>query len=628
MEPNGAERARLNNLGMTLINADHSVCFETLWQIGAERARLNNLGMTLINADHSVCFETLWQILFDSGVPTIPPPPPPDFILSSILAFDSIFTLANAISGLADTRNQCLNSSGSIPSFETCASTETLQGQREFVIQFYNSTDFNTILGDMRPRNRFEVTRDYSVTNLRSSYILENWANPLTPRDFPVFREIGVVWQDTRTFTATSATFYNGGSTETPTNRVASPAEDKQFVSQYSGVGITFFVFLVIFSIASISWVLYNWSLPIIKATQPSFLIQTLFGSFVSSLVIILTGLDDESLSFSTLDSICTAQIYFFGFGFAITCTALLAKLWRAKVIIYSAVKNLELVRVPLSQMFLMTIGGLSIEALTIGIWNSFHKLSWTRSCVERDEFGACLKSRGFCTTDDPWSIIAPIVVIHVGTMLYALYICYQCRDLPESFAEVKWITTAMFSNLQIFVLGIFLLVLLHDNPQVFYLITVGIVFLQEGSVLFCMFIPKVFQVYFPGEDEGTKKVLKKMEADLKVKQSSKDGKKSSSGVPKSKYNSIPLQHSSKPASDQRSLASLRQVGKGGELLHANIPDRPNAQIDSAFSNSLSRNENGELRKELTCIQGGSRLPSSVALNVRMRQTIDGSISP
>mmetsp|Transcript_21751 Transcript_21751/g.42272 ORF Transcript_21751/g.42272 Transcript_21751/m.42272 type:complete len:254 (+) Transcript_21751:2083-2844(+) len=146
--------------------------------------------------------------------------------------------------------------------------------------------------------------------------------------------------------------------------------------------------------------------------------------------------------------------------------------------------------------------------------------MSWRRDCTDRDLFGNCLASRGFCFHDNALSFLVPLACVHMAAMIFALYVCYLCRNLPQSYAESRWITTAIFSNLQILVLGGLLLVLLHDDPVPFYIMKVIIVFLNEASILYCIFMPKIMAVYLKSNvSESAKKVLDVMENDMKRKQ-------------------------------------------------------------------------------------------------------------
>jgi hypothetical protein len=45
--------------------------------------------------------------------------------------------------------------------------------------------------------------------------------------------------------------------------------------------------------------------------------------------------------------------------------------------------------------------------------------------------------------------------VVYLSLLGFACYLCYVSRDIPTKFSEGKYVSIAMFSNLQIFVVGV-----------------------------------------------------------------------------------------------------------------------------------------------------------------------------
>merc|ERR1711988_771876 len=89
------------------------------------------------------------------------------------------------------------------------------------------------------------------------------------------------------------------------------------------------------------------------------------------------------------------------------------------------------------------------------------------------------------------------IAVIHVGVLLYSCVLCYQTRNVSTEFAEGRWISMAMFSNLQIMVLGAPLIALVADgNPSVSFIVRAGIIWMNDGSVGLMIFAPKMYALY------------------------------------------------------------------------------------------------------------------------------------
>ena len=77
-------------------------------------------------------------------------------------------------------------------------------------------------------------------------------------------------------------------------------------------------------------------------------------------------------------------------------------------------------------------------------------------------------------------------------------------RNISTEFQEGKWINMAMVSNLQILVLGIPVLYMVNDQPEVSYVLRCGIIFLNDVGVLMVIFLPKMYTVYFGSDYDPT----------------------------------------------------------------------------------------------------------------------------
>ena len=81
------------------------------------------------------------------------------------------------------------------------------------------------------------------------------------------------------------------------------------------------------------------------------------------------------------------------------------------------------------------------------------------------DSFGRELDSLGVCTDIplgmtsveggiDSSTFLAILACLHVGLLVYGVYLSYTARNLPTTFQESKWIGLAMASMLQLFMMG------------------------------------------------------------------------------------------------------------------------------------------------------------------------------
>eukprot|EP00468_Gymnochlora_sp_CCMP2014_P002052 CAMPEP_0167741910 /NCGR_PEP_ID=MMETSP0110_2-20121227/1123_1 /TAXON_ID=629695 /ORGANISM="Gymnochlora sp., Strain CCMP2014" /LENGTH=452 /DNA_ID=CAMNT_0007626023 /DNA_START=554 /DNA_END=1909 /DNA_ORIENTATION=- len=278
---------------------------------------------------------------------------------------------------------------------------------------------------------------------------------------------------------------------------------------------------VLLLALISIIWTSCNLFLPVVVAAQPFFLIQIAVGCMISTTSVFFAGVDDSKNLLMRPSLACNLQLWFYCIGFSLTYSGLLTKVWRVQQVLVHA-KKCQQRSVSITEALRVVLGIVAIEVFMIGIWTAVHGFSYRRHCDSIDEFGRCESSRGFCDADEPWSILGPIVALHAIAMSYALYLSYETRHIPNLFSETQWVSTAMVSNFQISVMGVFLLFILRGDPTQFFIVLTFIVVLSDGSVLLLIFLPKLHITYFKrgmDDDGNIKKMFEKVADEVKSQQ-------------------------------------------------------------------------------------------------------------
>ena len=106
-------------------------------------------------------------------------------------------------------------------------------------------------------------------------------------------------------------------------------------------------------------------------------------------------------------------------------------------------------------QETLLVIGVITFVDVAILIaWNVFAPLEWKRTVLRADIFGEALESQGMCTGDS-WQVFASLIgCLHLFLLALGCVLCYKARQIPTMFQEGKYVSIAMLSNLQIFIVG------------------------------------------------------------------------------------------------------------------------------------------------------------------------------
>lgn len=208
-------------------------------------------------------------------------------------------------------------------------------------------------------------------------------------------------------------------------------------------------------------WLYYHWWSSQVRFSQPNLLLLVLFGCMVSSSTIIAMAQEDEG---EGPVEACITIPWLYSLGFSITFGTLFAKIRRIYSIfnqqcerpVGDTMRSSFRVRGYIStKETLFTIGGvLLLDFAVLSLWTALDPLHWERSITLEDQFGDPLESQGHCTSDHWRPFFGILVAIHVSLVVLATFMCYKARLIPTEYSEHKYVTVAMVSNLQLFILG------------------------------------------------------------------------------------------------------------------------------------------------------------------------------
>jgi len=244
-------------------------------------------------------------------------------------------------------------------------------------------------------------------------------------------------------------------------------------------------------------WLWFKRDVQKVKVAQPSFLALVLVGCLISTSTIISLGIESDG---NGPVHACITIPWFYSIGFSVTFGTLFSKIRRIHLIFKSASACVR--RTVKTSETLKFIGVvLAIDVIPLLVWTIVDPLTWKRTVVQEDQFGYPLSSSGFCTSVY-WAYYTGIILfLHFMVMAIACYMCYVARSIPSSFSDAKYVTMAMFSNLQILVVGLPVLILVGKDPQTSYFVRILIVWINDFVVVALIFGNLIYQIYY-GVDE------------------------------------------------------------------------------------------------------------------------------
>jgi ABC-type branched-subunit amino acid transport system substrate-binding protein len=252
---------------------------------------------------------------------------------------------------------------------------------------------------------------------------------------------------------------------------------------------------LILLSVYCAIWTIMRRETPIVRASQPFFLVMLCTGTFIMACSIIPTTFQ-EPLSQRLLDVACMLNKYLFSVGFSTTFAALYAKTWRIHSVIANAKKFRRVTIRPRDALlpFAILIG---LNMVILVTWTIVAPLQWERIIEAEDEFGQPIDSRGTCLhplithditeTAFQWLLLA----VNVTALLLSNYQSYRARALPSEFNETSYLA---MTNLVIFeglMIGAPILFFERDDPAAYMLIQCLLASIICLAVLVPMFVPK-----------------------------------------------------------------------------------------------------------------------------------------
>lgn len=283
------------------------------------------------------------------------------------------------------------------------------------------------------------------------------------------------------------------------------PVHDMNHPSETTKIAVYIFASISILSGVGLTiWTLLNWKTKIVNHSQPPFLLMLNLGCIVSSSSIFFFAFDDQAAADGTtpnqaeLDFACQASTWTYSIGFILTFGALFAKTYRA----YKIFSNEKLAHITIrfQDMLRPIVLLLLVDGVLLLWWSVSNPLVYTRVVQHCDTNGFPTTSNGGCrlldTSASVYTFLVPIAVIHGVMLIFGNILAYLARSIPGSFQESKYIGVSMLSTLQIFIIGLPVLIIVADNAEASLFIRSAIIFLNDFGVICLIFVPKILALH------------------------------------------------------------------------------------------------------------------------------------
>ena len=136
-----------------------------------------------------------------------------------------------------------------------------------------------------------------------------------------------------------------------------------------------------------------------------------------------------------------------------------------------------------------------SLNLICLTLRTALDPLKWERTAVDDSNGSGDHRSYGQCSLHG--SMLSTvcfwlILVVNFAALVLALIQIYRSRNVQERFRqEIRYITVAMASMIQVFLTGMPILVIVTNNPPVSFFVKSSIIFVICMSLVCLTFIPK-----------------------------------------------------------------------------------------------------------------------------------------
>ena len=164
---------------------------------------------------------------------------------------------------------------------------------------------------------------------------------------------------------------------------------------------------------------------------------------------------------------------------------------------LFKAAAHMQRAAVSVKDTMLVIGAILLVDVGILTAWTLFDPLEWVRSVLIVDKYGNALSSEGHCTSEYWGAFAGTIAVLHFSLMAVACWLAYVSRDVPTEFSEGKYVTIAVLSNLQIFMVGIPVLIIVGNSSETSFFIRSMIVWMNDFVVVVLIFGNLMYHVHW-----------------------------------------------------------------------------------------------------------------------------------
>jgi len=266
---------------------------------------------------------------------------------------------------------------------------------------------------------------------------------------------------------------------------------DRNYLEEVVIFGYTSTAVIFCASLYFAVWVWFNRKTPVVLSLQPPFLLTLSLGIMILSTAIVPISIDDGVASQWGCDIACMARPWLLSVGFTVSVSALFTKLWRINKLLNGPGFRRQRVRERdvILPLIIFVVSNISL----LVVWTVVDPLKWERRSVE----GQLWRTYGKCSLTEGGvgeKVMVTVLALCTTGFLGLGWQAFKARNISTEFSESTYLGIAVFSWMQLSVVGVPVLFLMEDsNVTARYGLVVGLLLAICMSMLLFIFLPILY---------------------------------------------------------------------------------------------------------------------------------------
>ena len=290
---------------------------------------------------------------------------------------------------------------------------------------------------------------------------------------------------------------YHDNTTQVPPSLPPISNMEYNLISQEAQIiGYVMACIVLAASLFFLQWVARKRNIFVVRASQPVFLGQLAIGTVVAALSVFPGSLPGASTAPSldpAMNQACLSQMWLATLGFVIAFSAVFSKTYRVNQLLNSG-RGMRRIQVDAKDVMWPFIILMLINVAML-LCNTFvSPYQYERVEMDSyDRFGRSTETYGGCRPrDSTFYVFFTITGVFNGVgIIVAFYQSWKARNLPTEFSESGYLAVAMASLTETLFLGGPILLVVHNDPTAWYLVSTAVLCIGSMTILIPLMLPK-----------------------------------------------------------------------------------------------------------------------------------------